>query len=122
MEEIVILGCEFALDDFGVGQSSLSYLKMFPISKLKIDGSFIADICDSPVSHAMVKAIADIARVMKIETVAEYVHEETVLEAIREIGIDWAQGYLLGAPIQLGELLGVEELKDSTKNTSELPI
>jgi diguanylate cyclase (GGDEF)-like protein len=122
MEEIVILGCEFALDDFGIGQSSFSYLKEFPIRKLKIDGSFIADICDNPVSHVMVKAIADIARVMEIETVAEYVQDEAILEAIREIGIEWAQGYLLGAPIQLGELLGAEEFNDAVKKPSELPI
>jgi diguanylate cyclase (GGDEF)-like protein len=122
MEEIAILGAEFALDDFGKGQSSFTYLKMFPIRKLKIDGSFVADITESKVSRAMVKAIVDIARVMEIETVAEFVQDEAVLEAIREIGIDWAQGYLVGAPVELADLLGPQNQKYARTNSSQLPI
>ncbi len=124
MEEIKQLGCEFALDDFGTGQSSFTYLKDFPIDKLKIDGSFVADICDNPVSRAMVKAIADIAHVMNIETVAEYVTDDAVLEEIRDIGLDWAQGFMVGEPVRLSALLGTTDFIDaeliSTK--SDLPL
>ncbi len=98
------LGCQFSLDDFGTGLSSFAYLKMFPIDKLKIDGSFVQDICENEVSRSMVSAIAEIARVMGIETVAEYVQSEDILMAVGEIGVDWAQGYHVGEPIRLRDL------------------
>ncbi len=98
------LGCQFSLDDFGTGLSSFAYLKMFQVDKLKIDGSFVRDICDNEVSRSMVSAIAEIARVMGIETVAEYVQSEDVLHAVRELGVDWGQGYHIGEPIRLSHL------------------
>ncbi len=90
------MGCRISLDDFGTGLSSFAYLKMFDVDKLKIDGSFVADIDTNDVSRSMVSAITEIARVMGIETVAEYVQSERVLDTVRELGVDWAQGFHTG--------------------------
>jgi len=104
ISELRELGCQFSLDDFGTGLSSFAYLKMFKIDKLKIDGSFVQDICENEVSKSMVAAIAEIARVMGIETVAEYVQSEDILRTVGEIGVDWAQGFHVGEPIRLRDL------------------
>jgi len=98
------MGCQFSLDDFGTGLSSFAYLKMLHVDKLKIDGSFVSDICENEISLSMVTAIAEIARVMGIETVAEYVQSEGILKALKEIGVDWAQGFHVGEPLRLSEL------------------
>jgi diguanylate cyclase (GGDEF)-like protein len=112
MDELKRIGCQFSLDDFGTGLSSFAYLKLFAVDKLKIDGSFIKDIAENEVSHSMVSAIVEIARVMNIQTVAEYVQDEATMEAIRELGIDWAQGYLLGEPMRLRSLFGDSTIAD----------
>ncbi|MDP6616507.1 MAG: EAL domain-containing protein [Gammaproteobacteria bacterium] len=105
-------GCHFSLDDFGTGLSSFAYLKMFPVDKLKIDGSFVQDVCKNDVSRSMVSAIAEIARVMGLETVAEYVEDESTLKAIREMGVNWAQGYHVGEPMRLSYVLGESTIVD----------
>ena len=104
ISEMKKIGCMFSLDDFGTGLSSFAYLKLFAVDKLKIDGSFVQDICQNEVSRSMVSAIAEIARVMKIETVAEYVQDEETVAVLREIGVDWAQGFHIGEPARLTEL------------------
>jgi EAL domain-containing protein (putative c-di-GMP-specific phosphodiesterase class I) len=105
-------GCRFSLDDFGTGLSSFAYLKMFPVDKLKIDGSFVQDICKNDISRSMVTAIAEIARVMELETVAEYVEDESTLKAIREMGVNWAQGFHVGEPMRLSYVLGESTIVD----------
>jgi diguanylate cyclase (GGDEF)-like protein len=105
INELKKLGCQFSLDDFGTGMSSFAYLKLFPVDKVKIDGSFVHDICSNDVSRAMVTAITEIARVMRLETVAEYVQDSATLKRLQEIGVDWAQGFYTGAPRPLSELL-----------------
>ncbi len=92
------LGCRFALDDFGCGASSLSYLKDLPVDILKIDGSFIQGIATDPISRALVKSINEIAHVLGKQTVAEYVVNAEVLRVVEDLGIDYAQGYHICAP------------------------
>ena len=95
------IGCEFALDDFGSGLSSFTYLKSLPVDYLKIDGSFVRDIESDLSDRAMVEAIHSVADTLKLGTVAEYVESEGCLQALKEIGIDYAQGFALGRPSPL---------------------
>jgi diguanylate cyclase (GGDEF)-like protein len=97
------IGCSFSLDDFGTGLSSFAYLKLFPVGTLKIDGSFIRDLTSNVVSQSVVAAISEVARVMQLETVAEFVETQEGLNLLGKLGITWAQGYLLGEPAPLAE-------------------
>lgn len=98
MRELTRMGCRFALDDFGAGMSSFGYLKQLPVEYLKIDGSFVRDISHDAVSCDIVAAINDMGHAMKCKTIAEYVGSAEVLEALRRLGVDCAQGYYLGQP------------------------
>lgn len=98
-------GVSFALDDFGSGLSSFGYLKNLPVDYLKIDGSFVRNIAEDPLDRAFVKAIGDLGHLMGVLTVAEYVESEAVELIVREIGIDFGQGYGIARPMPLEELL-----------------
>ena len=99
------LGCKFALDDFGTGFSSFDHLKNLPVDYVKIDGSFIKEINSNPVDYEMVSALHKISKLMNIETIAEFVENQEVLDTLNEIGITYAQGYAISKPLQLHELL-----------------
>ena len=99
------LGCRFALDDFGSGLSSFGYLKNLSVDYLKIDGMFVRDIVDDPIDHAMVKSINDIGHVMGMQTIAEFVENDVIKGMLKEIGVDYVQGYGIGKPQPLEELL-----------------
>ena len=92
------MGCRFILDDFGKGLSSLGYLKNLPLDFLKIDGGFVRNMTVDPIQTALVASIHEIGDVMGLRTIAESVEDEATLESVRRIGIDYAQGYLLGKP------------------------
>lgn len=95
---LAALGCGLALDDFGTGFGSFTYLKALPIGYLKIDIEFVRDLDSSPANQHLVKAIVNLARSFGHRTIAEGVEDERTLELLREYGVDFAQGYLLGRP------------------------
>lgn len=99
------LGCHFALDDFGSGLSSFAYLKNLPVDFLKIDGIFVKDIADDPIDHAMVRSINEIGQVMGMKTIAEFVENDIIKGMLKEIGVDYAQGYGIEKPVPFEELL-----------------
>jgi diguanylate cyclase (GGDEF)-like protein len=95
------LGCTIALDDFGSGLSSFTYLKNLNVDYLKIDGLIVKDIVENNISLAMVKAIQDVAGALQIKTVGEYAENEAITEELSRIGVDYAQGYFIGRPVPL---------------------
>jgi diguanylate cyclase (GGDEF)-like protein len=98
-------GCRFSLDDFGAGLSSFAYLKNFRVDTLKIDGSFIRDIIDNRISESMVAAITQVAKVMQLETVAEYVESNETMMLLRKLGVTYAQGHAVGKPVDFDDVL-----------------
>ena len=104
MRKMKLLGCEFALDDFGIGVSSFAYLKNLPVDYLKIDGSFVQDIDTNLVNKAMVTAINDIGHVMNIKTVAEFVSNAKICTVLQSLDIDYAQGYFVHKPCPVIEI------------------
>jgi EAL domain-containing protein (putative c-di-GMP-specific phosphodiesterase class I) len=94
-------GCRFALDDFGTGEASFAYLKTLPIDFVKIDGSIVRDIVDSPKDLALVKSINEIGHFLGKKTVAEFVENDDILTRLRQMGVDFAQGYGIDPPYVL---------------------
>jgi len=94
-------GATFALDDFGNGFSSFSYLKRLPVEYLKIDGSFVKDIENDPIDLAMVEAVNNIGHTMGMKTIGEYVHNENIRRMLKDIGVDYAQGFAVSRPVPL---------------------
>jgi diguanylate cyclase (GGDEF)-like protein len=92
------LGCHFALDDFGAGFSSFNYVKNFPVDYLKIDGQFIQNLVADETDQVLVKAMIDIAKSLGKKTIAEYVEDVETATLLKEFGVDYIQGYLLGKP------------------------
>ena len=97
------LGCTFALDDFGSGFSSYAYLKSLPVNFVKIDGSFVKDLLVDPIDMAMVTSIKDIAKAMNMETVAEFVETTEIMDELKRIGVDYAQGFGVAKPAPLSD-------------------
>ncbi|MET0050651.1 MAG: EAL domain-containing protein, partial [Candidatus Thiodiazotropha sp.] len=97
-------GFRFALDDFGTGMSSFAYLKHLPVDYLKIDGSFVRNILHDRVDRAMVESINQIGHLMGLQTIAEYVENDLILEQLIEIGVDYVQGYGVVRPSPLTQV------------------
>jgi EAL domain-containing protein (putative c-di-GMP-specific phosphodiesterase class I) len=102
------LGCRIAIDDFGTGYSSFSYLKRLPVDYLKIDGSFIRGLPNDRVDQSMVRMLAEVARAVGMETVAEYVQSAATLALLAKYGIDYAQGFYIGRAASKPQEIAVE--------------
>ena len=106
IRELKAMGCRVALDDFGSGLASYSYLKELPVDWLKIDGMFVRKIAAAREDYAVVKSINEIGHFLGKKTIAEYVADAEILRLVREIGVDFAQGYGISPPVLMDELLG----------------
>jgi diguanylate cyclase (GGDEF)-like protein len=104
MNRMKIIGCQFSLDDFGTGLSSYSYLRNLPVDFVKIDGVFVKEIANNPGDYAVVRSINEIGHYMGKKTIAEFVENDEVLERLKEIGVDYAQGYHIAKPSPLADL------------------
>ena len=114
-------GCFFALDDFGSGLSSFAYLKNLPVDYLKIDGMFVRDIGDDPIDYAMVKSINEIGQILDKKTIAEFVENDLILEKLMEIGVDYAQGYVISHPEPIEEIrISTDGQNDANKLVDQL--
>tara|TARA_Y100001956_G_scaffold75234_1_gene83000 strand:- start:3468 stop:6614 length:3147 start_codon:yes stop_codon:yes gene_type:complete len=111
------LGCLIALDDFGSGLSSFGYLQKLPVDVVKIDGIFVRDIDVNEMDRLMVRSINDLAQQMGKRTVAEFVENTRIIDQLMELGVDYAQGYIIGKPMPLATL--VKELIDENKVSTE---
>jgi diguanylate cyclase (GGDEF)-like protein/PAS domain S-box-containing protein len=103
-ERLAALGCRLALDDFGSGFGSFYYLKHLPFDYLKIDGDFVRNLTSTPVDQAVVRSIVQIARSVGYATIAEFVTDEPTLQAVREYGVHFAQGFHIGPPQPIDSL------------------
>ena len=108
IREIRRHGCKFSLDDFGSGFTSYAHLKNLRTDALKIDGSFVKDMLKNPGDYAMVKSMNDIGHSLGLLTVAEYVESPMILQALRDIGVDFAQGYAVHKPCRIEALLEIQ--------------
>jgi len=115
------LGFRFSLDDFGSGLSSFSYLKNLAVDYLKIDGEFVRGMVEDPISAVMVEAINRVAQVMKIPTIAEFVENDAIRDALVRLGVDFGQGYGLGKPTPFADLLASWEGEDVAHGRLDLP-
>jgi len=106
-------GFKFALDDFGSGLSSFQYLKNLPVDYLKIDGSFVSDMVNNNIDHAMVAAINQVAHIMGIETIAEYVENEQIIKRLQDLNVDYGQGYGIEQPKPIKVILSFSDDKKS---------
>ena len=116
IDRLRYLGCGISLDDFGAGLSSFAYLKNFNVDMLKIDGGFIRDIAENRISESMVAAITQVAKVMELQTVAEFVETKKARERITELGVDYAQGHIVGKPIAIETVM--TDLSNTTRSSS----
>ncbi|TCK18961.1 PAS domain S-box-containing protein/diguanylate cyclase (GGDEF)-like protein [Thiogranum longum] len=105
IEKLKQLGSRFSLDDFGSGLSSFAYLSNLPVDNIKIDGHFVRDIADNPVSRSIVESVAQIGRVMGVKTIAEFVENDYILQEAKDCGIDYVQGYGIERPRPLKDIL-----------------
>lgn len=117
--KIRALGCKFALDDFGAGFCSFNYLKSFPVDYVKIDGQFIRNLLNDQTDKVLVKSMAEIASKLGKKTIAEFVETPETIITLREMGIDFAQGYLFGKPeptLLTSNSISIKDLLQSTHN------
>ncbi len=118
MEKLKGIGISLALDDFGTGYSSLSCLTAFPFDKIKIDKSFVSNLTKRRGSSAIISSVVTLARGLDMSVTAEGVETGEQFERLRELGVNFAQGYLLGRPAPIGELGGQPQLYRSQRDAA----
>jgi diguanylate cyclase (GGDEF)-like protein len=118
IRELRAMGCRFALDDFGTGTNSLKNLTSLPVDRVKIDGSFVSDILSNRQSVAMVRAIVSLTKDLDIGTVAEYAENARIIERLRELGVQYAQGYGVEKPRAFVEVLNELSTRESQRNVA----
>lgn len=109
------MGCQFSIDDFGTGFSNFAYLKQLPADSIKIDGSFVKDMCESHTDYSLVSAIANVAQSLGKDCVAEFVENEAILNKLKSIGVKFAQGYFISKPLTLEQAVLYSSKKLSFK-------
>jgi len=109
IDQVNRLGVRLALDDFGAGAATFGYLKSLPIDILKIDGQFVRDLTNDPLNDAALRCFVDVARIMGVKVVAECVETESVLSRLKEIGVDYAQGYIFHRPEPIENIIYFKE-------------
>jgi EAL domain-containing protein (putative c-di-GMP-specific phosphodiesterase class I) len=114
MQRLRKAGCGIAIDDFGTGANSLSYVHQLPVTRLKIDGSFVRDIATNKRSEAAVKGIVQLARDFVLETVGEHIETREQAELLKRLGVDYGQGYLFGRPEPLDDAMHALTERGST--------
>ena len=105
IDDVRALGVKVALDDFGAGASSFVYLKSLPVDFLKIDGHFVTNVLDNEIDNAAVRCFCEVAKVVGVKTIAEFVEHDAVRDELRALGVDMAQGFLIHQPEPLTRLL-----------------
>jgi EAL domain-containing protein (putative c-di-GMP-specific phosphodiesterase class I) len=105
IEQVHKLGVRIALDDFGSGAASFGYLKLLDVDYLKIDGQFISNLDTDPLSAAAVRSFVDVANVLGIPTIAEFISSQELRELVGEFGVDYVQGFAVNEPEPFGQLL-----------------
>lgn len=123
IDDVRQIGCSVALDDFGTGYCSFSYLQDIPVDFLKIDGMFITNINENPLSEAIVQAVVGIAKVKGAATIAEYVEDDAIAKRLRKHGVDFGQGFGIGRPEPLADVLDrmVSPLDIGLTSTIQIP-
>ena len=111
------LGFRFALDDFGSGLSSFEYLKNLPVDYLKIDGSFVRDMANNKIDHAMVAAINQVGHIMDIKTIAEFVENDQIILKLQHLKVDFGQGYGISHPRPIEQII-YEEMAERRNQIS----
>ncbi|MBS3953908.1 MAG: DUF1631 family protein [Methylomicrobium sp.] len=122
IHEIKAYGCRFSLDDFGSGYSSYAYLKNLDVDYLKIDGAFVKDMTENKADVAIVKSMNEIAHSLGMKTIAEYVESNEICDILRDIGVDFAQGYFIEKPKLLLELVNETELSGQSQASETLAV
>jgi EAL domain-containing protein (putative c-di-GMP-specific phosphodiesterase class I) len=120
MRRLRAAGCGIAIDDFGTGANSLAYVHQLPVTRLKIDGSFIRDITTNKKSEAAVRGIVQLARDFVLQTVGEYVENQLQSEMLRKLGVEFGQGFLFGKPEPLDATVATMVERESAGTTANI--
>jgi diguanylate cyclase (GGDEF)-like protein/PAS domain S-box-containing protein len=110
IERLRGLGCSFAIDDFGSSLSTFSILKQLNVDFIKIDGNYVRDVCDDAIDCTMVRSINEMAHILGVQTIAECADSEAIIQVLRQIGVNYAQGYYLGNPVPLDSITTLKEI------------